>query len=179
MHMFFPKNSKEIVNLKKSYKQDQISKETYTDQLKILKEKQKFIGFPNQRTFWYNMGKPITLLYFSLLLIGIYPFLSDKYLRRAVKFSAIIMGFVSFFFIIWVLWDRNDLPKTAYYIAMGIIAILSTFLAISLINHRNSLLARIRLLTSFIVLKGKLYVSKKNEEAYFRAYMETFRKLIK
>ncbi len=178
IHMFFPKESTEIINLKKSYKQDQINKETYSIQLKALKEKQKFIGFPNQRTFWYNMGKPITLLYFSLLLMGIYPFIGEEYLRKAIQFSAVILGFVSFYFITWVLWDRNDFPKTAYYMAMGIIAVLSTFLAIFLINHRKSLLSKIRLLTSFIVLKGKSHVPEENKKAYVKDYLKTFKKLV-
>ncbi len=180
LHMLFPIHSTEIVQLKKLYEQNLVDEQTYTNQLNILKQKQAFVGFPNFRTFLYNIGKPITLLYFSLLLIGIYPFITEIYIRKAAKFSSTILGFVSFYFTIWVFWYRGDLPKFTYYTAIGVIAILSTFLAIALINHRKNLLLKIQQLIEFIVVDTRnKYIPKEKETAYVEDVFHTLDKVNK
>ncbi|MEM9687220.1 MAG: hypothetical protein AAF934_09915 [Bacteroidota bacterium] len=175
LHIFYPKTNPDIEQLKTKVRNNEISRAEYY----IQKKPYTFFGYNTKMKFWYAIGKPIALLYFSLMLLYIsstYVVLDD--LKRILGIITFIGISISFYFIVWVFWFRGDFPVLAYYISIGIIAVLSAYASYLLIVFRNSLVHKIRLLTAFIVGKGSTYVPQKDKKAYVRDYMETFKKLV-
>ena len=174
LHMLYPKTNPDIEHLKEKLKNDEISKAEYRVQRKPF----AYFGYDTKKKFWYAIGQPLTILYLSLMLLYATTYIGFNELKRALRVITFISASVSFYFITWVFWFRGDFPATAYYISIGVIALLSAYASYLLIVFRASLLSRIKLLTSFIIGKGQSHVPKENEKAYVRDYLETFEKLV-
>lgn len=175
LHMLYPDTNPDIEQLKTKVRNKEISRAEYY----VQKEQFTFFGYDTKRKFWYVIGQPLATLYFSLMLLYASTYVPLDSLKRIFRIATFIGISISSFFITWVFWYRADFPVTAYYISIGVISLLSAYVSYLLIVFRNGLLAKIRLLTSFIVIKGRSHVPKENEKAYVRDYIETFKKLVR
>jgi hypothetical protein len=174
-HMFYPNTKNiELSKVKKEYKEKKIDRTTYIN----LKRDVTYFGYQNIRKFLYAIGKPISMLYFALLLLYSSFYIGEKQIKSIIRFGAILGVLVSFYFIVWAFWYRADFPVLWYYITIGVISISSTVMSYGLIKSRNSILSKIRLLTNHIVIKGKRHVPDENKKEYIKDYLETFNKLI-
>ena len=173
--MLYPKTNPNIEQLKEKYRNKEFSKAEYY----VQRESFTFFGYSTKRKFWYAIGKPISTLYFLLILFYATTYIGFKELKAALRVITFMGTSISFYFIVWAFWHREDFPLKAYYISIGVISVLSAYASYLLIVFRDSLLAKIKILTSFIVNKGSTYISKEDEEAYVRDYLKTFKKVIK
>jgi hypothetical protein len=172
--MLYP-NEKNVAltELKDSYKKGEIDKESYV----IKKSELTYFGYTNKRKFWYAIGKPISMLYFSLMLLYSSFFISENVLKSTLKKISILGVSISFYFIVWAFWYRGDFPIHLYYIAIGAVSIFSTVVSYFVIKSRNSMIQKIRILTNHIVLRGKKHVADENKKGYILDYMKTFKKI--
>lgn len=144
-----------------------------------LKEKEVFFGFNTKRKFWYAIGKPISMLYFALLFIYIYPYIEiEKYVKRVIAYSAALFLFISLYFIIWTFWYRLDFPIVLYYVAIGVGSIVGTAISIVLINHKKTMVRNVHSLLRFIVtdIKEK-YISLEDKTEFVDDYTDEIEKL--
>lgn len=174
IHIFYPnKANLPLQALKKEYKAQKITRAVYI----LKKQELTYFGYDNKTKFWYAIGKPIAMLYFSIALLYASFYIGHKTIRTNIRIVAISASLISFYFIIWAFWYRADLPKTLYYTAIGIISILATTATYGILKSRNKLVKKIQLLTAHIVFKGKKHVAPENKEGYTVDYMRTFKKL--
>ncbi|MCD8412407.1 MULTISPECIES: hypothetical protein [Tenacibaculum] len=175
IHMIFPntKNT-ELEQIKKDYKKGRFDREEYI----IRKKEVTYFGYENLRKFWYSTGKPITMLYFSIMILYASFYINVKEIKKSLKITSILGVLISFYFIIWAFWYRADFPKELYYLVIGVVSILSTIVSYNIIKSRNQILNKIKLLTNHIVFKGKKHVPKENKKEYVKDYLETFNKLV-
>jgi len=172
--MLYPNTNPDITQLKAKYRNKEISKAEYY----VQREQFTFFGYETKKRFWYAIGKPIAILYFSLMLLYASTHIVLDDLKRMFRITTFIGISISSFFIVWTFWPRGDFPITAYYTSIGVIATLSAYTSYLLIVFRNSLVKKIRLLTSFIIDSRQSYVPKEKEKEYTRDYLETFEKLV-
>ena len=175
LHMLYPNTNPDIAQLRTKLENKEISRVEYA----VQRQQFTYFGYDTKTKFWYAIGQPLFVLYFSLIVLYATTYIVFDELKRALRVIAFIGTSISFFFIVWVFWLRRDFPVTAYYASMIIISVLSAYASYLLIVFRKSLLTRIKILTSFIVGKGSSYVPKEDEEAYVRDYLKTFKKLLK
>ncbi len=181
IHVLYPKKSPQFKVLKQQLDDGKITQETYASKYKTLQKSKRFIGFTNIRKFWYAIGKPISMLYFALLLIYVYPFIIiDKKVKRIVGGSIILFLFISMYFIVWTLWHRQDFPKELYYWAIGIVSIIGSMISIFIINYNKdkTMLMNLHSLMRFIVndVKHK-YVAEEDKARFVEDYMDEIEKL--
>lgn len=175
VHMIYPNTKNvELEYARKRYKSKEINREEFIQQ----KIKATYFGYDNTRKFWYSIGKPLAMLYFSFLLMYASFYINEKQLKTAIRLGSFIAVLVSSYFITWAFWYRADFDKNLYFTSIGFISILSTITSYILISHRNSIIKKIRILTNHIVLKGKSHVPRENKENYIRDYIETFNKIL-
>ncbi|CAL2108221.1 conserved membrane hypothetical protein [Tenacibaculum sp. 190524A02b] len=175
VHMIYPnKTNTELSLVKKQYKEGKLSRGEYIQKKKEV----TYFGYQNKRKLWYSIGKPISMLYFSLLLMYSSFYVTEKQFKISFKFGAITGVLVSFYFIIWAFWYRADFPESLYYIAIGVVSALSTAVSYFSIQARNNIIKKIKLLTNHIVVKGKRHVSTEHRKDYINDYLETFNKVI-
>ena len=105
-------------------------------------------------------------------------YVNEKKLQNTFKGISILGVYISTYFLVWAFWYRADFPEYMYYICIGIIAVLSTYLSYQLISSRNSILDKIRLLTNHIVFKGKSHVPVEKRKDYVKDYVETFNEIV-
>ncbi|MEM9687258.1 MAG: hypothetical protein AAF934_10105 [Bacteroidota bacterium] len=172
--MLYPKTDPNIEQLREKLESGEISRAEF----KIQKKPYTFFGYETKKRFWYAIGQPLTILYFSLMLLYTSTYIVFKELKILLRIATFIGASISFYFIVWTFWYRGDFPLKAYYISIGIISLLSAYVSYLLIVFRDTLLVKIKILTSFIVEKGRSHVPKENEEAYVSDYLETLEKLI-
>lgn len=175
IHIFYP-NTKNVrlEEVKKKYKEKELTREQYIEQRIAV----TYFGYQNMRKFWYSIGKPLSMVYFSFLLMYSSFYINEKQLKKAIQLGSFMAALVSTYFIIWAFWYRADFEEHLYFIAIGIISILSTATSFRIIKQRNSILDKIRILTNHIVFKGKKHVPQENKKEYVKDYLETFNKIV-
>jgi hypothetical protein len=181
LHMLYPRVNPQFTVLDQQLENNVITQNTYDLKYKALKESEKFVGFFTVRKFWYAIGKPISMFYFALLLIYLYPFiLIDKKIKRIVGASIVLFLFISMYFIVWTLWHRQDFPKELYYWAIGIVSIIGSMISIFIINYDKdkTLRSNIHMLLRFIVndVKNK-YISEEDKAEFIEDYINQIEKL--
>ncbi|PKV50244.1 hypothetical protein ATE84_2299 [Aquimarina sp. MAR_2010_214] len=181
IHILYPKKSPEFKILKQQLDNGKITQDTYVLQYEAIEISEKFIGFTNIRKFWYAIGKPISMFYFALLLIYVYPFvLMDKKIKRIVGASIVLFLFISTYFIVWTLWHRQDFPKELYYWAIGIVSIVGSIISIFIVNYDKdkTMRSNVHVLLRFIVndVKNK-YVLEKDKAEFVEDYTNQIEKL--
>ena len=73
---------------------------------------------------------------------------------------------------------KNDFPKTYYYIIIGVISILSTWMSFSLIQHFSRVQLMVKRLLDYIIIQiDDKYIPEDKKEAYLKDYMEQIKKL--
>lgn len=164
-----------LQKVRKEYKSGIIDRVTFI----IKKREVTYFGYTTPRKFWYAIGKPITMLYFSFILMYASFFIGDVSLKKTFKNISILGVFISFYFLIWAFWYMGDFPEYLYFLSIGFVSILSTVFSYRLIASRNHILEKIRLLTGHIVIKGKKHVPDENRKEYVKDYLETFNKITK
>ncbi len=135
IHVMLPKVPHLVSEIQKEIAVSETPNPELEKQLAIAKEKVKVRGFNTARSFWYAIGQPITMFYFSFVIMLSLRSIGDKYMRQALQVSSIILMTIAVYFITWALWAAGDFPKTYYYIIIGVISILSTWMSFSLIQH--------------------------------------------
>jgi len=175
LHICFYPNTKNIAleSIKESYKKGELNNTEYINK----KREVTFFGYTNQRKFWYAIGKPIAMLYFSILLMYSSFYINEKALVSIFKKISILVVSISFYFIIWAFWYRADFPKTLYFILIGVVSVLSTIFSFKFIESENAILEKIKILTKHIVILGKKHVPLENRVEYVEDYMKTFDKI--
>ncbi|WP_459212757.1 hypothetical protein [Aquimarina rhabdastrellae] len=178
--------------LRSLYDDKRISAENYIIKLDLLnnekqrtlselrKELQKNVadnrmfGFRTKRVFLIGFGIRLPYLFFSLSILGLFLYnkkklKKDRNLYIAVKMLYNISFLISFFIVAWFLIPRQDFDSEIYYLMIGLLSILSSFLSIYLIKHYidifNSLKFKIRTLISFIKVTRKKYLELAVESA--------------
>ncbi|VAW10395.1 hypothetical protein MNBD_BACTEROID03-2477 [hydrothermal vent metagenome] len=180
VHMLFPVKSNDIFALELQLENELIAQELFDIKLSELKKEQKFVGFSNQRTFWFAIGKPILILYVAIYLLFIYPSISDKYLQKSTKILAFLTTFITMYFIIWTLWYRADFPKQFYYLSIGIASVTGTFVAAMVIDYRQNLRLKIEKPIHFISIDAYTkYVQKDDRPDYMKDSYEVYDETIK
>lgn len=149
-------------------------KKTYitksNEELNVIVDRNRVFGFRTKRTFTIGLFVRLPYLLFSITVLGLTLNRKKvKYLTKAIKFLIFNFFFISFYHLIWFLWDSNDLPKSSYYIAVGVISILLSFAFINLIKYLNNkesiLKKKIRGLISFITFSRENVVKELAIEA--------------
>jgi hypothetical protein len=176
LHMLYPKVNPQFAVLDQQLGNNVIAQDSYDLQYAALKESEKFVGFFTIRKFWYAIGKPISMFYFALLLIYVYPFvLMDKNVKRVVGSSIVLFLFISIYFIIWALWHRKDFPRELYYWAIGVASIIGSMISIFIINYDKdkTMRSNVHMLLRFIVndVKNK-YVSEEDKTSFVEDYTD-------
>jgi len=134
-------------------------------ELKNLINSKRVFGFKTLRTFTIGFFVRLPYLLFSfIILILSFNLKKVKYLSKALNFLIFNFFFISFYHLVWFLWDSNDLPKSTYYIAIAIISIIFSFSFINLIkyfNNKDSIFKeKIRSLVSFITFSRENIVKE-------------------
>jgi len=149
-------SSLEFLNLTdKVIKSKKLYIQKSNNKLNALVDAKRVFGFKTQRTFMigFFVRLPYLLFSFTILILSINR-KKIKYLSKALDFLIFNFFFISFYHLVWFLWDSNDLPKSAYYIAIAVISIILSFFFINLVKHfskkENILKEKIRNLISFI-----------------------------
>ncbi|WP_271784940.1 hypothetical protein [Aquimarina algiphila] len=179
IHIFYPKKNAQFAVYEKQFEQRELSTEEYDLKVENLKASEKFIGFTNIRKFWYAIGKPIAMLYFSLLLVYIYPFIIlDKHIRWVASISASLFLFISIYFITWTLWPRQDFPKHLYYCAIGVVALVGTVISTLINSYHIKRQKNLHSWLYFVIrdIKQK-YISAEDKEQFVRDYTDQIEKL--
>ena len=140
IHMLFPKQNPKIEILEEKLKNNEISSSIYKNELSMIKKSDKVFGFRNKRSFLYSIGHPFSGLVFSLIVMYVLQFIHNEEIKNALKIATILFMSISCYFIIWIFWDKSDLPDLAYYIMIGISSITSSFLSYKFISHHNRLI---------------------------------------
>ncbi len=180
IHYWIPKESAEIRILKKEFEKKELSSTHYEQQLSFLKEKQKFLGFPNIRSFWYASGLPITLFIFALILTSIKSVIRDTGYQKIVNFAASALLFVSLYHLIWILWPGKDLPNSVYYTAIVFMAILGSILSRYIVLQRFGVWTKIGVLMEFISVKVYSdYIDKADRRSFTEDSFEVYDKITK
>ncbi|TSE04373.1 hypothetical protein [Aquimarina algiphila] len=179
IHIFYPKQHAQFAVYEKQLEQKELSEEEYDLKVENLKASEKFIGFTNIRKFWYAIGKPIAMLYFSLLLVYIYPFIIlDKQIRWIVGVSAFLFLFISLYFVTWTLWHRQDFPKELYYWAIGLVASVGTGISILINSYYIKRQKNLHAWLYFVIRDVKRkYISAEDKEQFIRDYNDQIEKL--
>lgn len=169
IHILYPKKSKQIVVLEKKLEQNLISKEFYDLELSTIKEEQKLFGFRDARMFWYAFGLPLTMFFFAVLFMFFTSLVSDPSMNIVGRFSAIILFFIASYHIIWILWPRQDLPKSLYHLSIVLIAALATCISLLLIRYKYGLKHKIGKLIRFISVDAYFkYIKQEDRETYIQ-----------
>ncbi|WP_271729900.1 hypothetical protein [Aquimarina algiphila] len=179
IHIFYPKKHAQFAIYEKQLEQRELSTKGYDLKVENLKASEKFIGFTNIRKFWYAIGKPIAMLYFSLLLVYIYPFIIlDKHIRWVAGISASLFLFISIYFIVWTLWPRQDFPKHLYYWAIGLVALVGTVISALINSYHIKRQKNLHSWLYFVIrdIKRK-YISAEDKEQFVRDYTDQIEKL--
>ncbi|TSE03494.1 hypothetical protein [Aquimarina algiphila] len=173
------KHQKKLIQLKSEYIKNNISASSYLFELdklnnsfdqiiscskenvKIAKNEFKTFGFSSPRVFLIGFGIRFPYLIFSFIILFFsiyYSKSSDSnlYIKNALSFLYTVSFLISFYMIVWFMWTRSqDLPKLTYYILIGVISVLSTFIVICLSKYYNTsidiLKSKVRLAYSFII----------------------------
>ncbi|WP_271784799.1 hypothetical protein [Aquimarina algiphila] len=179
IHILYPKKHAQFTVYEKQLEQRELSTEEYHLKVENLKASEKFIGFTNIRKFWYAIGKPIAMFYFSLLLVYIYPFIIlDKQIRWIVGVSAFLFLFISIYFMTWTLWHRQDFPKKLYYWAIGLVASVGTGISILINSYYIKRKKNLHAWLYFVIRDVKRkYISAEDKEQFVRDYNDQIEKL--
>ena len=165
--MLTPNKSRPIIDLEKELEQGGISQIHFDTRYQVLKEKQKFFGFSSPRRFWYAIGMPIMVLFFSLLFLNVSSLLPDRSIRKATRFASTIALFIALYFIIYVLWPGQDLPENIYYVSLVSVSVCATALGYFIVNNRFNLTLKIQKLIRFISVDTFVkYVKEEDKDDY-------------
>ncbi len=105
-------------------------------ELNKLIDENRVFGFRTKRTFTIGFFVRLPYLLFSITILMLYLEKKKvKYLSKSIEFLIFNFFFISFYHLIWFLWDSNDLPKSTYYIAISIISIILSFSFINVIRY--------------------------------------------
>ncbi|WP_146052815.1 hypothetical protein [Aquimarina sp. I32.4] len=147
-----------------------ITKMQYDICYKEAKNSYKVFGFTNIRKFWYAAGRSICMFFFSFILMYVTFFINEKEVKRIATVCAFLFMGISTYFIIWSFWWRQDFPKLAYFIAIGVVSLLSTIMSYFILGHSNKILiylSNIHKLTDFLISDVReKYVDKKKNKDY-------------
>ncbi len=177
-HIVFPIVPDTVAAIEYKIEHSETYKPLFEKELILAKEEAKVMGFNSTRKFWYAIGKSITMFYFSFVIMLSLRSIGDKYMRKALQVSSIILMTIAVYFITWALWAAGDFPKTYYYIIIGVISILSTWMSFSLIQHFSRVQLMVKRLLDYIIIQiDDKYIPKDKKEAYLKDYMEQIKKL--
>jgi hypothetical protein len=98
--------------------------------LHILPSKEsteKIFGFTNMRTFLYAIGFPFSLFTVSVFVAFLANLIELRPYKKALKIGSITFISVSVYFIIWTFWYKKDFNVYAYYSAMGLASITTSY----------------------------------------------------
>ena len=180
VHMLFPKKSIEIVTLEAGYDNGEISETSYVERLEKAKEEQKLFGFSSVRRFWYAIGQPIALFYFSLIFLGFSSRITDNDLKKAARFSGGCMFFISTYYLIWVMWPNQDLPKSLYHLAIALMSMMGAITAVLINRYKSSLTHKIQRLIGFISFEiYNKYIEKKDRDEFIDDSFSVFDEITK
>ncbi len=179
IHIFYPVKHANFEVYENQLQNNIISQADYDLKIEKLEKEESFVGFSNIRKFWYAIGKPITMLYFSLLLIYIEPFIMlDKHIKLLVRIAAALFVFISIYFITWTLWYRQDFPKTLYYLMIGLVSLMGSSLSILISNYNRKRQKNLHSLMNFIVIDvKKKYISAEDKKKFVEDYINEIEKL--
>ncbi|WP_062056108.1 hypothetical protein [Aquimarina longa] len=174
IHIFYPKKDilliKEEAILTAKFETKSISEEQYKVCSQELVNSYKVFGFNNIRKFWYAAGRNICMLFFSFILMYTTFFITDKEVKKITLTCAFLFMGISTYYVIWTFWWRQDFPKQAYFMAIGVASLLSTLMSYFVLGHFNKILtylSNIHKLTDFIISDVKeKYIDKKKEKDY-------------
>lgn len=164
-----------LEKIRKEYKEGKFNREVFIQKKRSV----TYFGYSTLENFWYAIGKPITMLYFALLLMYASCFIKDTQFQKTFRGISLLGVFISFYFLIWAFWYRADFPKNMYFFAIGVVSILSTFFSYKLIASQINIIEIIHLLTNHIVFKGKKHVPDEKKGEYVKDYLKTFDKMMK
>lgn len=169
-----------MIALEEKLEEGKVTQDYYDKNYPLLKEAQKFFGFSSPRRFWYAIGMPLMVLYFSLLFLSVVNLLPDKSIRKAIRFACTISLFIGLYFTIYVLWPGTDFPESLYYVSLLLMSLMATSMGYFLVNYRLSLTLKIRRLVRFITIEafGK-YVRKEDQEKYLDDSFEVYDDILK
>jgi len=176
LHTFLPKKEPIVIEIQNEI-EEMGETPILVQKLKEAKIESRFFNFPTKRRFAYNIGKPITMLYFGMVLIFILPSILDKNIRRVLLVGSLMLVGIGTYFIAWCLWVRNDFPVEAYYSCMAVIAITAPFLSYFLINFKKGLRGIIKDLFEYIIIDiNDQYISEDQKKDYITGYENQIKK---
>lgn len=125
IHMAYnDKPLEKYVEGKAMFKKGEISAIEYEQ----IRSENTYFGYKTKRKFLYAIGKPMLLIFISLLMLYTSMKLKEKYIKQIVKYISVISSMISFYFLIWAFWYRADFPKNLYYISIGVLSVFSVFI---------------------------------------------------
>lgn len=178
-HIIYPKLHENFSKYDNLLEKGEISNNEYTVLVEKLEFEEKIFGFDNKRKFWFAIGKPISMLYFSLVFLYLSQFIKVKSdLEKAVKLIVVLYLFISLYFIIWTFWHRKDFPKHLYYIGIGVGSVFGTLISKFLLTPRQIMIKNVHSLLRFIVIDIKnKYISNKDKSDFVNDYTTEIEKL--
>jgi hypothetical protein len=172
IHIFYPKKDPGLIKkeavLAAKLESNSINKEQYDIWYQEVKNSYKVFGFTNIRKFWYAAGRSISMFFFSFIMMYVTFFITEKEVKRIATVCAFLFMGISTYFIVWSFWWRQDFPKLAYFIAIGVVSLLSTLITYFIMGHSNKILiylSNIHKLTDFLTRDVEVkYVDKKKKK---------------
>ncbi len=172
------KKTPEVVQIEQQIKREGENAEL-NQKLERAKLDSRYFNFPTMRRFWYNAGKPITMIFFGIVLMYILPSVIDKNAKTITLMISLLLIGIGSYFLIWCIWIKKDFPTTLYYYGIIIMSIISPFLAYYLINYKKGLRTIIRNLFDFIIIDiNDKFISEDQKRDYVRSYQNQIKKAI-
>lgn len=182
IHILLDKKSPQFAVLDAQLESKELNQVDYESAVEQLKEFEKYFGFTNKRKFWYAIGKPIAMTYVSFMLLFLSGYVNDPKVSGIANISGVLFFSISMYFVVWTFWDRQDFPATAYFVSIGVISIVSTFLALKYLKHQSMiyeyLIDNIKKLTGFIQRDVKTkYVNESDRKEYTKDVVNVVKSL--
>lgn len=130
----------------------------------------KVFGFKNLRSFLYVIGLPLSLFFCALLLLYATKYMPKNSPKKYFSTVAFLFLSSSFFQFIWIFWEREDLPESAYYTIISVLSIIMSFSFVKGIMNRKSTILKLQKaldsLSRFSFITVKKNIPKENEVGY-------------
>ncbi len=193
VHIILPANPPELIELRKEYKNKEISKKEYNIKKDVLKEKYQVYGFSTMRAFLFAIGFPIALFICSLFILYLSYHISDDHIKKGAEIFSIATLITGLFFLLWTRFgygfDEKDFSEEIYYFIMVVISLIITFSIFKISRTANKNKHKIRELISFIIHSRTKFFSllekhesqeviRTEKEDFDDSMYETFEKII-
>ncbi|WP_348707012.1 hypothetical protein [Tenacibaculum sp. 190524A02b] len=112
----------------------------------------------------------MSLFLCSTLLLIASKYIEEKYVKSFFTNVSFLFLWSSLFQFIWIFWDRQDLPKSAYYISIIFLSATSALLFRKVLISRKRLILKLRSalneISKFSFITAKKHIKPESEKDY-------------